>query len=71
MNAAIFGSFPIGQEAEAAERMVTFWQNTAKSKLYKDWIGGFFEGLTLKPGLYNDKLLHEFLAAELQDIGPM
>jgi predicted acylesterase/phospholipase RssA len=29
------------------------------------------EGLTIKSGLYNDKLLGEFLATELADIGPM
>ena len=51
--------------------MVKFWQNTSNNKLYKDWIGGLFEGLTLKGGLYNDKLLQEFLANELQDIGTM
>jgi predicted acylesterase/phospholipase RssA len=25
VNAAILGSFPVGQEASAAERMITFW----------------------------------------------
>lgn len=51
--------------------MHTFWQNTSNNKLYKDWIGGLVEGLTIKAGLYNDKLLGEFLATELADIGPM
>jgi hypothetical protein len=37
--------------------MVTFWQNTTNSRLYKDWIGGIAQGLTVEPGLYNDKLL--------------
>lgn len=25
VNAAILGSFPVGQEASAAERIITFW----------------------------------------------
>jgi hypothetical protein len=51
--------------------MVTFWQNTANNKLYKDWLGGWAQGLTIEAGLYNDKLLAEFLQSELTDIGNM
>jgi predicted acylesterase/phospholipase RssA len=61
VNAALLGSFTVGQETSAAERMITFWQNTTTNKLYKDWIGGIVEGLTVKPGLYNDALLQTFL----------
>lgn len=70
VNAAILGSHPIGQEAEAADRMITFWENASNSSLYKDWLGGVAEGLTLKGGLYNDKPLGDFLKTELADIGP-
>lgn len=51
--------------------MITFWQNTTNSRLYKDWIGGIAQGLTVEPGLYNDKLLQSFLQTELADIGTM
>jgi len=71
VNAALLGSFALGQEADAAERVITFWQNTSNNKLYKDWIGGIVEGLTVKAGLYNDALLKQFLANELTDIGSM
>lgn len=71
VNAALLGSFALGQEADAAERIITFWQNTSNNKLYKDWIGGIVEGLTVKAGLYNDALLKQFLANELTDIGSM
>jgi len=53
VNAAIFGSFPIGQEYAASSRMIKFWQNASNSKLYKNWLGGVTEGLTIKGGLYN------------------
>ena len=71
INAAILGSYPVGQEADAAERMITYWQNASNSRLYKDWLGGIVEGLTVKGGVYNDALLSSFLATELADIGEM
>lgn len=61
----------MGQEADAADRMITYWQNASNSKLYKDWLGGIVEGLTVKGGVYNDALLKTFLATELADIGDM
>ena len=57
VNAAILGSFPIGQEDAASDRMIKFWQNASNTKLYKDWLGGVAEGLTMKGGLYNNALL--------------
>jgi hypothetical protein len=51
--------------------MMSFWQNTASNKLYKDWLGGIIQGLTIEPGLYNNKMLEEFLQTELADIGQM
>lgn len=71
VNAAILGSYSVGEEALAAQRMITFWQNSSNSKLYKDWLGGIVEGLTIKGGLYNDALLKSFLTSELADIGNM
>jgi hypothetical protein len=40
VNAAILGSYAIGEEGIAAERMIAFWQNSSNNKLYKDWLGG-------------------------------
>ena len=57
INAAILGSYSVGQEADATERMIAYWQNASNSKLYKDWLGGIVEGLTVKGGVYNDALL--------------
>lgn len=71
VNAAILGSYAVGNESAAADRMVQFWQNTTKQKLYKDWLGGWIQGLTVEPGLYNNKLLGSFLETELADIGEM
>jgi len=71
VNAAILGSFSLGEEALAAERMVTFWQNSSNSKLYKDWLGGIAQGLAIEGGLYNNALLKAFLKAELVDISPI
>ena len=57
VNAAILGSYPVGQEADAAERMISYWQNASNSKLYKDWLGGIVQGFAVEGGLYNDALL--------------
>ena len=70
VNAAILASFAVGQEAQAASRMQTFWDNSANTRLYKEWPGGVTEGLLVKGGLYNNKPLYNFLATELTDILP-
>jgi predicted acylesterase/phospholipase RssA len=71
VNASILGSYDLGNESLAAERMITFWQNSSNNKLYKDWLGGIVQGLTMEGGLYNNALLKAFLTKELVDIGPM
>ena len=71
VNAAILASFELGEEANAADRMITFWQNSSNSKLFKDWLGGIVQGLTLEGGLYNNTLLKAFLTHELADISSM
>lgn len=70
MNAAILSSFPIGEEALAAQRMQTFWENSSNTKLFKDWTLGLVEGMFMKEGLYNNTMLRDFLATELVDIVP-
>jgi predicted acylesterase/phospholipase RssA len=57
VNAAILGSYPVGQEDQAADRMIQFWVNASNTDLYHDWLGGLGEGFALKGGLYNNKPL--------------
>ena len=68
VNTAILANYPEGQEDAAADRMKTFWDNSANTKLYKDWLGGLAEGLLLKGGLWNDAGVLDFLESELADI---
>jgi len=70
VNAVILANYAAGSEAEAATRMKTFWENSANTKLYKDWMGGLAEGLLLKGGLWNDKAVLDFLKTEMADITP-
>ena len=42
MNAAILASFAVGQEAAAANRMKTFWENSSNDVLWKSWLGHEF-----------------------------
>ena len=70
VNAAILANYAVGQESDAAERMKTFWTNSANTKLYKNWLGGIAEGLLIKGGLYNDEAMLGFLKTELADITP-
>jgi predicted acylesterase/phospholipase RssA len=70
VNGALLGNFAIGREIEAADAMITFWQNSTTSPLYKDWLGGIVEGLTIKAGLYNDqKYLPAFISEQLTTLG--
>lgn len=71
VNAAILASYAEGDEKAAATRMVEFWLHASEGSLYKDWIGGVAEGVTLKDGLYNNEGLKTFLEDELTDIGLM
>jgi len=48
--------------------MKTFWDNSANTKLYKDWLGGLAEGLLVKGGLWKDKGVLDFLQTEMADI---
>ena len=68
VNSAILANYPVGQEAAAADRMKTFWENSTNTKLYKDWLGGLAEGLLLKGGLWNDAAVLDFLKTEMADI---
>ena len=69
VNTAILGSFPIGEENAAADRIIKFWQDASNTRLYRDWTGGVAQGLVMEGGLYSPLLLQEFLATELTDIG--
>ena len=70
INAAILANYAAGSENDAANRIKTFWTNSANTKLYKDWLGGLAEGLLLKGGLWNDKAVLDFLKTEMADITP-
>ena len=69
VNTAILGSFPVGEENAAADRMIKFWQDASNTRLYKDWSGGVAQGLIMEGGLYDPQLLSDFLFAEMSDIG--
>ena len=50
--------------------MKTFWENSANTKMYKDWMGSVAEGLLMKGGLWNDEPTLDFLKSELTDVSP-
>ena len=70
INAVIMSNFLVGQEKEASDRMVKFWENASNAKLYKDWFGGIVTGLLAKGGLYDNSPTLDFLKTELADITP-
>lgn len=65
VNAVILATFAEGEETSAADRMKTFWVNSANTKLYKDWIGGDIEGLLIKGGIWNDENVLDFIRTEM------
>ena len=70
VNAAILANYPAGQEDAASARIKHFWDNSANTKLYKNWWGGIATGLTLEGGLWNDSPVFDFLKTEMADIKP-
>ena len=68
VNAVILATFAEGEETSAADRMKTFWVNSANTKLYKDWIGGDIEGLLIKGGIWNDENVLDFIRTEMQNM---
>lgn len=70
-NAVLYASFDKGQEADAAERLVKFWDDASNSKLYQDWWGGVVNGLFWKGGLYDSAPLKTFLEGEITDINSL
>jgi len=64
----ILSSFQKGDEANAAERMETFWKDAANTKLYKSWLGGITRGLFFEGGLYNSAPLEDFLKKEFSNV---
>lgn len=68
INSVLFSSFAQADEKAATARMVQFWQDAGKSKLYQDWWGGILEGLFAEGGLYDDTPLKEFLQKQFEGI---
>jgi len=68
VNAVILADTPVGSEADAADRMVSFWQDAANAQLGKDWIGGVGTGLLVKGALYDDSDALDFLKTQMADV---
>jgi predicted patatin/cPLA2 family phospholipase len=68
LNGALFSSFPAGQEKEAAAKMVSFWTEVAKTKLYQSWWGGLVEGLLTEGGLYDNSPMEGFFKDQLKGL---
>lgn len=53
INAFIMGMHAPGDEENAVNEMLQFWQNLDSDKVYENWFFGYFEGFFTRSGLYN------------------
>jgi hypothetical protein len=51
--------------------MQTFWSDSTKTPLYKDWAGGAASGLLFHGGLYDTAPLKSFLKTKFQSVSQM
>lgn len=71
INAAILAQYSVGQEKEAAQAMQSFWADSTKTPLYKDWAGGAASGLIFHGGLYDSSPLKSFLKSKFSSVQSM
>ena len=70
INGALLSDFAKGQEAQAADKMKTFWEGTATQDMYEEWMGGLLDGLLLEGGLYDDTKLKNYIKTEFSGVSP-
>lgn len=61
LNAAHVSTYPIGQEQQMSEDLLTMWTNITQGSLYQSWNWGVLEGLLFEKGLVDTHPLHDFI----------
>ena len=62
INAVAVAGYPLGQEAEMAQWLSDEWKNLKTEDVWVDWSwGGKAKGLTLEPGIVDNRPLLAFL----------
>ncbi|KAG2374918.1 hypothetical protein C9374_010292 [Naegleria lovaniensis] len=69
INSVGFGQFPIGQERQALNFLLTHWTSLTASDVYKNWPLGIAEGFLFKTALFNTDPLHNFLTKNVNLTG--
>ncbi len=68
INASTFLTFEKGQEAEAADFLITAWKNIkGNTDIYKNWKYGIAQGIFFKNSLYDASPLKDLLLRTLKD----
>lgn len=61
LNAAHCATYPVGQEIQMTDDLLTMWTNLTAGHLYKSWKFGILQGLAYEKGLFDSSPLHEFI----------
>jgi predicted acylesterase/phospholipase RssA len=69
LNVGVFGIYPIGEEKNASDLMLSQWNNITKSNVYKEWPFGFAQGLFLEKGLYDTTPQRNYINSTFQKYG--
>ncbi|CDW78254.1 patatin-like phospholipase family protein [Stylonychia lemnae] len=67
VNAAILSGHSNTQINEAIDKMIKFWTDGVKAKLYQNWWGGVIAGLFTAGGIYDNSPLTQFLQTQFND----
>ena len=68
MNGVYLSAFPKGQEAQAVDKMISFWRDAGEATLYQNWWGGVFTGLFWEGGLYDPSPLKSFIKDHVEGL---
>ena len=67
INSLVYAQFPKGQEQQASDAVQGLWLNlNGSSNVYKNWVGGVVQGITLRSGLYDSSPLLAYLTATVK-----
>lgn len=68
VNAAWASQFPKGQEHQMVDELVDFWLKVHPRDVYKEWPGGYVQGMFYEPSLFNTEPGEKYLKKRLTEV---
>ena len=67
VNTGAMSMFPVGQELEASEYMISAWKSLNETSVFRPWEEGYIYSLFYKPSLYDTTPLRSFLVSQIKN----